>query len=594
GGEDGSGHLPTVEIYDPGTDTWVAGDSMLTARYDHSAAVVDDIKLYAIGGYDGSTVLNTNEVYDPPPWKPLNLQAATDAPTVNLTWDANIEPDLDYYIIYKDTSDSFTPGSANVIASVTGGTETFADTDVEPLTTYYYKISAVDTNGQESQYFSDQASVLTPDLAFSLASLDSTFTNGDTVRVNLTFFGNYNTSTVTSFQFTLNFDSTQINGIGIDTIGFGSSAMIISNVIPGQLKVAAAILDSLRGSNKVMQIVLEVDDDAQLGSALVSFSNALFNEGIPIVDLNTTSISITPRFGDVSANSVVNAYDASMVLQHVVGIEEFSTGRQAKADVTYNGAVTALDAYYILLKSAGFISTFPSEDSLFSKIAAVDNPDIDISILKQADKEGDIIKFTFDAANVNNISSFYTEFDYNMNDLRFRKISISEEYSDNLYHINENNGHIKFAMTGYDPGENNGELVTFEFENITTGRNTVNLKIGNIDVLVNEQYIQPDFSEIKNSQLPDKFDLAQNYPNPFNPVTTIKFQIPEVTSVSIVVYNVLGQEVRTLVNEVKDVGFHSVRWNGRNNLGINVGQGVYIYRIKAGKFILTRKMLLIK
>ncbi|MFC1563512.1 kelch repeat-containing protein [candidate division KSB1 bacterium] len=594
GGEDATGSLSVVEIYDPGTNSWATGDTMLTARYDHSSVVIDDVKLYAIGGYDGTAVLNANEVYDPPPWKPLNLQATPDASTVTLTWDANIEPDLDYYVIYRDTTDGFTPGSANILESVTNGIETYSDTDVQALTTYYYKISAVDTVGQESRDFSNQASVLTPNLAFSLASLDSTFTNGDTVIIDLTFFGNYNTSTVTSFQFTMNFDSTQINGIGIDTVGFGSSAMIVSNALPGQLKIAAAILDTLRGSNKVMQIILEVDDDAQLGTSTVSFSDAFFNEGIPVVDLTSTSISIRPRYGDVSANSIVNSYDASLVLQNVVGIEEFSTGRQAKADVTYNGSVTALDAYYILLKSAGLISTFPVEDSLFSKISAADNPNINISILKQIATGGNITKFTFSTAEVNNISSFYTEFNYNKNNLKFKRILLSEEYSDYLNIVNIQNGNLKFAMTGYNPGKNSGELLTIEFENLTIGNTPDNTDINNLIIQINEQYIQPDYLKSDISGLPDKFDLAQNYPNPFNPGTTIKYQLPERTPVLIVIYNILGQEVRTLVNEAKDTGFYSIKWDGRNNFGKYVGSGVYIYRIKAGKFILTRKMLLIK
>ncbi|MBX7152636.1 T9SS type A sorting domain-containing protein [bacterium] len=94
--------------------------------------------------------------------------------------------------------------------------------------------------------------------------------------------------------------------------------------------------------------------------------------------------------------------------------------------------------------------------------------------------------------------------------------------------------------------------------------------------------------------MPSKFELLQNYPNPFNPVTTIGYKLPQSTKVSISVYNVLGQKVRDLVREVKDAGTHRVVWDGRNDAGVQVASGIYIYRLEAGQFRTTRKMFFIK
>lgn len=98
----------------------------------------------------------------------------------------------------------------------------------------------------------------------------------------------------------------------------------------------------------------------------------------------------------------------------------------------------------------------------------------------------------------------------------------------------------------------------------------------------------------RNPMLPLRFDLGQNFPNPFNPTTTIKYQLPVIGTVRLVVYNALGQQVRTLVNGRVAAGYHDVTWNGRNDKGDPVGSGIYIYRFESGSFRQVRKMLLIK
>ncbi len=93
---------------------------------------------------------------------------------------------------------------------------------------------------------------------------------------------------------------------------------------------------------------------------------------------------------------------------------------------------------------------------------------------------------------------------------------------------------------------------------------------------------------------PLSYRLKQNYPNPFNPETRIYFQIPNAQQVEIMVYNILGQRVRTLVQNHFNAGQHVVNWDGRNDAGQRVTSGVYIYRIKAGEFIDSKKMLMVK
>ncbi len=94
--------------------------------------------------------------------------------------------------------------------------------------------------------------------------------------------------------------------------------------------------------------------------------------------------------------------------------------------------------------------------------------------------------------------------------------------------------------------------------------------------------------------IPKKFELYQNYPNPFNPSTSISFDLPEDAFVSLKIYNVIGQEVKTLVNEFKNAGRYTIIWDGRDNAGKIMPSGIYFYRITAGNFSKTLKMVLAK
>ena len=96
------------------------------------------------------------------------------------------------------------------------------------------------------------------------------------------------------------------------------------------------------------------------------------------------------------------------------------------------------------------------------------------------------------------------------------------------------------------------------------------------------------------SALPEFFDLSQNYPNPFNPTTVINYAIPRTTEVTIVIYDLLGREVIRWEGNKIEAGYHSIRWDGRNQRGVQVSSGVYIYRIIAGDFIRSKKMVLLR
>ncbi len=96
-------------------------------------------------------------------------------------------------------------------------------------------------------------------------------------------------------------------------------------------------------------------------------------------------------------------------------------------------------------------------------------------------------------------------------------------------------------------------------------------------------------SFIFNYSAPKEFKLEQNYPNPFNPTTTIQYQLPADAKVTLKIYDVLGSEVTTLVNEDQDAGYKEVKFNATN-----LASGMYIYRLTANKYVSIKKMMVVK
>jgi len=150
-----------------------------------------------------------------------------------------------------------------------------------------------------------------------------------------------------------------------------------------------------------------------------------------------------------------------------------------------------------------------------------------------------------------------------------------------------------WAKVGYVAGHGTTtEPKSYSFldENISSG--TYNYRLKQLDF--DGSYSYSFEIEVEVNLTPDNFNLFQNYPNPFNPNTTIQFQVPNATDVTIKIHDMLGQEVRTLINEQITAGVHKVNWDGLNDAGVQMSSGTYIYRMTAGDFVQAREMILLK
>jgi hypothetical protein len=165
-------------------------------------------------------------------------------------------------------------------------------------------------------------------------------------------------------------------------------------------------------------------------------------------------------------------------------------------------------------------------------------------------------------------------------------------------------GNFNVTAGGINPNfQNIGwwyDYFTGDSLNVTSTSEIINLQPGEFRIYTTVKLPTPepdiinDVERIDEDKVVKDFLLGQNYPNPFNPSTEIKFHIARQSFVSLKIYDLLGREIKTLVSEELDNGVYIVDWNGDNNFGEKVSSGIYFYRIEAGSYINSRKMLLLK
>ena len=185
----------------------------------------------------------------------------------------------------------------------------------------------------------------------------------------------------------------------------------------------------------------------------------------------------------------------------------------------------------------------------------------------------------------------------------------SEDLDDYGGHDHDDYGYHYHAHSGTTTQQNGPNTHTFNQNFLQKGafKGLINDVPGFLNVNTNQfmdsdikRYVggsgtsQLSATEPDNALVPNSFVLYQNYPNPFNPVTRIKYDIAENSNVSINVYNLMGEKVATLVNQYQNAGYYFTNWDSRNDLGVLVSAGVYLFVLDVGDLRQVRKMILLK
>ena len=295
--------------------------------------------------------------------------------------------------------------------------------------------------------------------------------------------------------------------------------------------------------------------------------------------------------GDVSGNGTITPYDASLVLQYVVGADTSLAPAQINAaDVSGDGTVSAYDASLILQYSVGLISAFPR----LGKIEGKSNLASIFSLRLEPGPETDQVDLVFHVSGANNVYStqFALSFDSN------QVVPVSSLTTDAtqgmtiIWHGWQDS--LRVALAGTTATSGDSDWVRIRFKAFGNPGSLTSSMFHITSLLLNEQKVTTAANNNDGKTLPTSYALYQNYPNPFNPSTTIQYDLPKTSLVKVAIYNLLGQEISVLVNGQQTAGRYSVVWNPAS-----AATGVYYYVIDAtanGKEELrsVKKMLYLK
>ncbi|NQU26665.1 MAG: PKD domain-containing protein, partial [Candidatus Marinimicrobia bacterium] len=308
----------------------------------------------------------------------------------------------------------------------------------------------------------------------------------------------------------------------------------------------------------------------------------------------TDYINIFGLYGDVDFNTVVQAYDAGLILQHLAGIINLNDAQQSIGNVSLDTTLSALDASLILRYVTALIDTLPYDSSMGSLLAS-GSLDVGFTSVSPGTTV-DIPLYINDGAN---IYSFEGTLSFNNELIQIDTIMWAESLDGFFIETVMDTNRITIVGAGAMPDGTNDLFATV--------RITLDESIDESFVVLLEKFRINENPVISNTMiglimlsigdeaaLPTEYQLRQNFPNPFNPVTTIRYDLPEISHVRIDIYDILGREVATLVNQTEEAGYKAIIWDGTDNFGKLLGSGVYFYQIIAANYTQTKKMLLIK
>ena len=348
-------------------------------------------------------------------------------------------------------------------------------------------------------------------------------------------------------------------------------------------------------------------------------------KGTPVDSNFTMSLSqgweliSNPLVLDVSVDSLTFTKDATTKTHAEAVTAGWVNSIYGYSGTGYASATTfsPWSGYWMAVLETGVDMTFPihrhdgsgsarsrEDDWMITFDAQVDGANDGTTMIGYAETATDGFDAEHDAVQPPNppgpdyVSLFIThpEWNYPLGDKFAKDIRASipaDEYKEWLLSIESSESDVQLNWTlmdipdDYEVGYNIDDGIYF---NDMRSVGTINISADTeIIVRVGSQVLGID-----DETIPEVFALHQNYPNPFNPITTLRYDLPEQSMVNIIIYDLLGRQVKSLVNQTQDAGFKSVIWNATNDYGKPVSAGVYLYQIQAGEFVQTKKMVLLK
>jgi hypothetical protein len=257
-------------------------------------------------------------------------------------------------------------------------------------------------------------------------------------------------------------------------------------------------------------------------------------------------------------------------------------------DLNHDGKIDVSDL-------ALFASRFGQSNGVIAKEAALPTSSIDMQV-RMVNLSNNRVQVVVESDQLINLKGYQFALSFDKSKVNFESVEQGSAIANKgLFIQKKGDANIIVAAGAYDNASIEGKatLATFNFKLIDA--NNISITVDNI-ILVDAKGDRFAKNSITSNMkvIPTEFALSQNYPNPFNPSTEIRFDLPVTTNVRLSIFNIQGQEIRTLINGNMEAGAQHVTWDGTDNSGKNISSGVYFYRISADKFSQTKKMMLLK
>jgi len=415
----------------------------------------------------------------------------------------------------------------------------------------------------------------------------------DTVKVPLVI----DTTTgleICAVELSLCFDGTILQFVGPETsntLAGDASWMVEHNVEADTLYLAMAGSSDLSGSGELIGLTFCVREEAEIGSlSPLHFETLLLNEEEvgPETYGQDGSLRVVSRWGDVSGDGEVHAFDAALILRWVVdSVENVLLPHQLiVADVDLDGQLTAYDGSLILQWIVGHIDELPYPGS---KVTAANLwlPDFE-------GHPGETISVPICLRESKDLFSVEATFSYDSSVLKFMEMSGSL-YEQIFFHEHEG-GRVRFACMSSEPAT--GEtLAMIHFVVSPDAEEGSTLSLGEVrmnNLPVQSATHQGTFRLVSSDNAPGMLYMNQNHPNPFGYETAISFGTTVGCRVGVKVYNVTGELVRILVDDFCTPGYHQCSWDGKDRNGRMLGSGIYFCTLESGMQKIVRKMALIR
>lgn len=390
------------------------------------------------------------------------------------------------------------------------------------------------------------------------------------------------------------------------------ASVTITNIVSAEVEVLA--LTETGNNTGVFQLRVPTiqgasgtDNDGVLTIAAWDTLDAAYFDSLTSTAVSNTlrdTVYVINVFGDVQSNDLIEGFDAAKILNVSIGAETASFNDSLAADVDGDGFLLAIDATYVSQYITSIIDRFAVQtDSTFSSPTdslknhpflkpALGHPVIAFGQpLPQTD--GTYL-LPVQLNDREGVLSGTLQFGYDSS-LQILDVIPATAFENHLFAHNSQSENLRIAFSGTQ-AKAQGEGDVFFIQIGREGDGPIQLTLDGAflngqDVLSPVEVIEQVSQQ---SLLPEVYALHPNTPNPFNPDTVIRYDLPEAANVQIMIYNVLGQQVRTLVSANQEAGRYQVTWQGKDDLGREVSSGIYLMRMQAASFLKTQKMMLLK